>query len=79
MIEEDSAFPVEGNCVDYKDFPEPHLDLFKDSWCCVLRRRNWDLIKRQGQDTKPSPKPSRLSSWGVRLIRKFLKFTWSKL
>ena len=24
MIEEDSAFPVEGNRVDYKDFPEPH-------------------------------------------------------
>ena len=56
-----------------------HLDLFKDSWCCVFRRRNWDLIKRQGQDTTPSPKPSRLPSWGVRLVSKFLSFTWSKL
>ena len=24
MIEKDSALPVEGNYVDYKDFPEPH-------------------------------------------------------
>ena len=56
-----------------------HLDLFKDSWWCVFRKRNWYLIKLQGQDTTPSPKPSRLPSFGVWLVSIFLSFAWSKL
>ena len=61
MIEEDSAFPVEGIMLTIRtsqnhtrfnlqaitnleyihlEFMLLHLDLFKDSWCCVFRRRN---------------------------------------
>ena len=76
MIEKDYAFLVEGNCVDYKNFPETHT--IYNLWAitnleyihlefmllhldqlvlCVHKKKQRVII--QGQDTTPSPTPSR--------------------